>query len=163
MSRVGQPTFLMNYPGLWLMRTSARSPWTICSPKYALPSPRPPSRDTAPLIDSLECHPKDRHVLAAAVRSDAGALVTFNIADFPATSVERFAIDVLHPSECLLDLLDLAPGLVVNELRLQANSNKRRPKTLSDLLETLSRSGAEAFSEEGQRHPGISSLVFGGW
>jgi len=66
-----------------------------------------------PLINSLECHPKDRHVLAAAVRSDAGALVTFNISDFPATSVDPFAIDVLHPSEFLLDL---APELVINEL-----------------------------------------------
>lgn len=116
-----------------------------------------------PLIDSLECDPKDRHVLAAAVRSAAGALVTFNIRDFPATSVDRFAIDVLHPSEFLLDLLDLAPRLVINELTLQATSNSQQPKTLPQLLDTLGRSGAEPFAEEVRQRSGTSNLVAGRW
>jgi hypothetical protein len=34
----------------------------------------------------MTCDPKDRHVLAAAVRSDAAVLVTFNMDDFPDTS-----------------------------------------------------------------------------
>ncbi len=33
------------------------------------------------LIDGLTCDPKDRHVLAAAVRADAAAIVSFNIRD----------------------------------------------------------------------------------
>lgn len=56
-----------------------------------------------PLIDELRCHPKDRHVLAAAVRSDAGAIVTFNIGDFPDDSVEPHDIEALHPDTFLLD------------------------------------------------------------
>ncbi|CAM2921705.1 PIN domain-containing protein [Skermania piniformis] len=35
------------------------------------------------LIDRMLCHPKDRHVLAAAVHENADALVTFNLKDFP--------------------------------------------------------------------------------
>lgn len=35
------------------------------------------------LIDSMTNHPKDRHVLAAAVRANAEILVTSNIKDFP--------------------------------------------------------------------------------
>ncbi len=33
------------------------------------------------LVDGLSCDRKDRHVLAAAVRVDAAAIVTFNVAD----------------------------------------------------------------------------------
>lgn len=116
-----------------------------------------------PLINSLECHPKDRHVLAAAVRSDAGALVTFNISDFPPTSVDPFAIDVLHPSEFLLDLLDLSPGLVINELMLQATSNRQRPRTLPELLDALGRCGVEDFAEEVRQRARTSNLVVGRW
>jgi hypothetical protein len=38
------------------------------------------------LIASMTCDPKDRHVLAAAVRGDAEALGTFNTRDFPDTA-----------------------------------------------------------------------------
>ncbi|MBI3256720.1 MAG: PIN domain-containing protein [Actinobacteria bacterium] len=62
------------------------------------------------LIDGLTCDPKDRHVLAAAVRSDAAAIVTFNVDDFPEVSVVPFEIEVIPPDTFLLDQLDLAPG-----------------------------------------------------
>lgn len=42
------------------------------------------------LIDGMKCEPKDRHVLAAAVRAHAEVLVTFNLKDFPTESTERF-------------------------------------------------------------------------
>ncbi len=116
-----------------------------------------------PLIDSLDCDPKDRHVLAAAVRADAGALVTFNIRDFPPGSVNRFAIDVIHPSEFLLDLLDLAPRLVINELELQAKSNRQQPRTLADLLNALSRSGVEDFATEVRNASNIFIPVVDDW
>ena len=36
------------------------------------------------LIDSLELpDPEDRHILAAAIRSQAGVIVTYNVKDFP--------------------------------------------------------------------------------
>ena len=43
------------------------------------------------LTDSMTCHPKDRHVLAAAVHADAGAVATFNVRDFPEDSPSRTA------------------------------------------------------------------------
>jgi predicted nucleic acid-binding protein len=41
------------------------------------------------LAEAMTCDPKDRHVLAAAVRGDAEVLVTFNVGDFPPESVAR--------------------------------------------------------------------------
>jgi hypothetical protein len=82
------------------------------------------------LIDGLTCDPKDRHVLAAAVRSAAEAIVTFNTDDFPDHSVEEFDLGVIHPDSFLLDLLDLAPCAVVEELTQQAAANRRTPGTL---------------------------------
>lgn len=103
------------------------------------------------LIDGLMCDPKDRHVLAAAVRSDAAAIVTFNTRDFPAASVDPFEIDVISPDTFLLDQLDLAPSVVIDELRQQAAANKREPKTLSGLLDALTRAGAPLFADEVRR------------
>ena len=50
---------------------------------------------------------KDRHVLATAVVSDAQAVVTLNLKDFPVEACEPFAIEPLHPDVFLLDLYHL--------------------------------------------------------
>ena len=100
------------------------------------------------LLDSMTCDPKDRHVLATAVRSNAAAIVTFNLNDFPDSSVDPYEIDVIHPDGFLLDLLDLAPSIVIAELEQQAAANRREPKTLSGLLDALRRAGAPSFGDE---------------
>lgn len=101
-----------------------------------------------PLAPAMTCDPKDRHVLAAAVRADAGAIVTFNIGDFLAESVDPFAVDVIHPDEFLLDLLDLAPDVVWAELAHQAADNLSEPKSVPALLDALGRAGVPQFAEE---------------
>jgi predicted nucleic acid-binding protein len=101
-----------------------------------------------PLIDTMICHPKDRHVLAAAVRGDAGALVTFNLRDFPPRAIDPYAIELLSADEFLLDLLDLAPDLVICALERQASSYKREPRTFAGLLVALRRGGAPRFTDE---------------
>ena len=104
------------------------------------------------LIDGLTCDPKDRHVLAAAVRADAAAIVTFNIGDFPAASLEPFEIEVIHPDTFLLDQLDLAPSPVIDgalardrQQRTAENPKPRRARsTRSPTLvprRSLTRSG----------------------
>lgn len=103
------------------------------------------------LIDGLTCDSKDRHVLAAAVRADAGAIVTFNTTDFPDHSVEDDEIEVIDPDTFLLDLLDLAPGAMIDELSRQAAANRRAPRTLPQLLDALERAGAPAFADEVRR------------
>lgn len=100
------------------------------------------------LIDSMACDPKDRHVLATAVRSGAGAIVTFNLSDFPEVAIAPYEIDVIHPDSFLMDLLDLAPYQVVNELERQAEANRRSPRTFQELLEALSKLQLSGFVDE---------------
>lgn len=100
------------------------------------------------LIDSMACHPKDRHVLAAAVRSGAGAILTFNLSDFPDTALEPYELELIHPDAFLLDLLDLAPDLVIGELQRQARANRRSPTTLEGLLKALERADVPDFVDE---------------
>lgn len=100
------------------------------------------------LVGAMTCDPKDRHVLAAAVRADAAAIVTFNTDDFPTESVDPFEVDVIHPDRFLLDLLDLAPSAVRAAVVEQAAAYKREPRTLSQLRRSLSTAGVASFAAE---------------
>lgn len=85
------------------------------------------------LIAAMSNHPKDRHVLAAAVRCGAGLIVTANLKDFPPESLDRFEIEALHPDDFLLDLLDLDREAVLNVLDKQALAYSNPPVTRGDL------------------------------
>jgi hypothetical protein len=72
------------------------------------------------LIPSMTNHPKDRHVLAAAVHAHATAIITYNRRDFPPTSLTPHAITAMGPSTFLRDLYAGAPAQVVATLEAQA-------------------------------------------
>jgi len=69
-----------------------------------------------PLIEAMTNDAGDRHVLAAAVRSDAELIVTYNRRHFPADSVQPWEIEEQSPSTFLRGLYDLEPGLFVRKL-----------------------------------------------
>jgi predicted nucleic acid-binding protein len=104
------------------------------------------------LAVSMTCDPKDRHVLAAAVRGDAEVLVTFNVRDFPDESTAPYDITVVHPDDFLLDQLDLYPGATVAALRIQASSYKTPEMGIEDLLGRLASAGLPRFAAETRRH-----------
>jgi hypothetical protein len=74
------------------------------------------------LIAAMTNHPKDRHVLAAAVKCKAELIVTLNAKDFPKTAVEPHAIGVVGPSTFLRDLYTLDPEKVSATIQRQAAS-----------------------------------------
>jgi predicted nucleic acid-binding protein len=45
----------------------------------------------------------DRHVLAAAIASDADCIVTFNLSDFPTDSLQEFDLVACHPDPFLME------------------------------------------------------------
>ena len=58
----------------------------------------------------VEVHPKDRHVLAAALSTDADILLTDNTKDFPAEWMTRKGIELVHPSAMITRLLTDFPS-----------------------------------------------------
>ncbi|MFN0167138.1 MAG: PIN domain-containing protein [Bryobacteraceae bacterium] len=88
-----------------------------------------------PLINAMTNHPGDRHVLAAAIRSNSELIVTYNQRHFPGDSVQRWDIEVQGPSTFLRRLYDLDAGLFMNKLCEQAEVIGL---TLPNLLHNLS-------------------------
>ncbi len=90
------------------------------------------------LIDGLTLPDRDdRHVLAAAIRTGAQAIVTFNLADFPDDKLAPYSVDPKHPDDFVLDAINLAPDVVVKVVSDQAGALKNPPRSVGDLLDTL--------------------------
>lgn len=94
------------------------------------------------LIDGLDLpDPDDRHVLAAAIRSGAQAIVTFNQKDFPPDYLEQYGIEPLHPDLFVEHQFDLHQSAVISTARHHRESLKNPPKSSEEYLETLSAQG----------------------
>jgi predicted nucleic acid-binding protein len=112
--------------------------------RSAFDSATVPEDAIAQLESAMANDPKDRHVLAAAVASDAQAVVsdaqavvTFNLKHFPNAACEPLAIEPLHPDNFLLDLYSLDSDGVLAVLERQAAALTRPPMTINDLLDCL--------------------------
>lgn len=92
------------------------------------------------LIPALELpDPGDRHVLAAAIRSGADVIVTFNLKDFPAIALAPYGVEAIHPDEFILQLIDLDLVAVLKAASRQRSTLKNPPLTRDEYLDTLSR------------------------
>lgn len=100
----------------------------------------------ASLVSAMTNDPKDRHVLAAAVRANASGIVTFNLADFPPAATEPFGIDVIHPDEFLVNQWDLAPRIVEAIVAEQLRGYHKPAMTQDELAERLTKSGCHRFA-----------------
>jgi predicted nucleic acid-binding protein len=77
------------------------------------------------LEPSLSNHPKDRHVLAAAIRCNAQTIVTFNLRHFPAGSLAEYDVEAIHPDEFLVNQFHLDDALVTTKFTEQASAISR--------------------------------------
>lgn len=96
----------------------------------------------APLIDGLTLpDPNDRHVLAAAIRANAQAIITFNTRDFPESALDPYGIEALHPDVFIEHQFGLRQGLVINTAKWHRADLTRPSKTADEYIETLAAQG----------------------
>jgi hypothetical protein len=72
------------------------------------------------LIPAMTNHPKDRHVLAAAVRCGAQIVVTFNLKDFPWDALAPWQVEAQSPDEFLIHQYYFEPEIVNEKIKEQA-------------------------------------------
>jgi predicted nucleic acid-binding protein len=85
----------------------------------------------------MKNHPKDRHVLAAAVTAKADIIVTSNLADFKEKDLAPWNIKAQSPDEFMSELFDEDPDSIVRLIQQQSEKYKKPPKTVAELLEFL--------------------------
>lgn len=95
-----------------------------------------------PLIEGLELPDKDdRHVLAAAIKCNASAIVTFNLKDFPASVLAPLDIEPIHPDSFIADLWDLDKAAVIKAAHDHRASLKNPPYSVDGYLDRLLKQG----------------------
>lgn len=83
----------------------------------------------------------DRHVLAAAIATQANVIVTLNLKDFPASALEPYGVEAQHPDDFVADLIDLQPWGVFGAVQKVQARLRNPPVGLEVYLESLSRQG----------------------
>lgn len=85
--------------------------------------------------------PDDEHVFATAVAGSADAIVTFNIKDFPADVARDLGVEIRHPDQFLVNVIDLDPARALKALRLQREALKNPPMSAETFLDKLRGAG----------------------
>jgi predicted nucleic acid-binding protein len=89
------------------------------------------------LVPAMPNDAKDRHVLAAAIRSGSQVIVTSNVRHFPSEALSQFDIEAQRPDLFLLHQLNLDARGSVGVLRGQAAEKTRPPQRTADVLDRL--------------------------
>jgi hypothetical protein len=82
--------------------------------------------DYESLVDSLAINSKDRHVLAAAIKCGANAIVTTNLGDFPEAELSKYNIVAIHQDDFVSDQI----GLTADSARIVATAIVAHKKSL---------------------------------
>jgi hypothetical protein len=79
--------------------------------------------------------------LAAAIRTKASIIVTFNLKDFPIQALEPYGVEAVHPDVFVQNLIEINLETVCNAATRQRQTLKNPPKTIDEYLDTLLKSG----------------------
>ncbi len=93
----------------------------------------------------------DRHVLAAAIKSEATVILTINLKDFPQLALAAWQLAAKHPDDFTSELLRSNPETVCAVVREMRTRRKRPPISAEDFLVQLERQGLKQFVAELRR------------
>jgi predicted nucleic acid-binding protein len=89
------------------------------------------------LVPRMTNDPKDRHVLAVAVRAEAQVIVTQNLRDFPEEALMPWRIEAWSLDAFLTHLVQQAPARMARIIREQAADLIDPPISVDELLAEL--------------------------
>ena len=99
-------------------------------------------------LDSFECPDEgDRHVLAAAVKGQANAIITSNIRHFPESCLEEYGLLCQSPDDFLVHQFHLNPPLVIDKLDQQAAVIRKTRTEMISKLKNLTPKFAELLNK----------------
>ncbi len=81
----------------------------------------------------------DRHVVAAAIRCGADAIVSFNKKDFPVSALQDYNLELIHPDDFISYQFDLDLATSLNAARSCRLRLRNPTKTPEEYLSTLMR------------------------
>ncbi|WP_392671544.1 PIN domain-containing protein [Streptomyces sp. LN785] len=91
--------------------------------------------------------PDDRHHSAAAVAAGADALITWNLADFPADDLAERGVRVIDPDSYLCGLYKELPHEVAETVVRLVGEKRNPPVTLADAVARLAKAGLPVFAD----------------
>ena len=85
----------------------------------------------------------DRHVLAAAIKTQAPLIITFNLTDFPNAVLRTYEVQAVHPDPFLEGFFDEQPELFLRAVRAHRSSLHHPPKDAAGYLQMLRTNGLQ--------------------
>lgn len=79
----------------------------------------------------------DRHVLAAAIKSNADVIVTNNLKDFPKEYLNSFNVSAKSADDFLTDIIDLNPEIAIKAFKEMVLNRKNPNMDEFEVLESL--------------------------
>ncbi|HLM53351.1 MAG TPA: PIN domain-containing protein [Pseudoxanthomonas sp.] len=99
--------------------------------------------------------PDDRHVLAAAIMCGAGAIVTYNLKDFPESALAAYGLAAQHQDEFIGHAFDLDPAAVCKAVRDQRASLRNPPRSVEELFDAYLHQGLATTVSALRGHAGL--------
>lgn len=95
-----------------------------------------------PLIVHLTLpDPRDCHVLAAAIKTNANVIVTNNLKDFPAAYLASFGLTAKSPDDFLTDIIDLDTEQAIQAFKEMVLYRRNPAMNEFEVLDSLRKSG----------------------
>ncbi len=91
--------------------------------------------------------PNDCHVVARAREAGCDVIVTYNLKDFPDSSMEGTGVRAVHPDELLAEIASSDPEKAIAAMEALISSKQRPPRTMETEIEGLRARGLIKFAD----------------